>query len=77
MASPSLDEVTLQTLNLLEWRLKRLEFVLNGSDATVDGSNHASGAGAVVPRMQKLEQSLRRLAGKSDVASELLKLRRF
>lgn len=77
MATPSLDGVTLQTLNLLEWRLKRLEFVLNGSDATVDESNNASGTVAVAPRMQKLEQSLRQLANKSDVASDLLKLRRF
>jgi hypothetical protein len=77
MAPPTLEEVTLQTLNLLEWRLKRLEFVLNGGDATFDESKHASGAVAVVPRIQKLEQSLRRLANKSDVASDLLKLRTF
>jgi hypothetical protein len=76
MESSSLDDVALHTLNLLEWRLRRLEFVLNGT-AVHEPAEDAPGDVAVVSRIQKLEKSLRQLANKSAVVSDLLKLRKF
>jgi hypothetical protein len=66
------EELLVHTLGLLEWRLKRLEFVLNGGSAKSE-----SASANVLTRIHKLEQSLNQLAGKSDTVSELLKLRTF
>jgi hypothetical protein len=66
------EELLIHTLSLLEWRLKRLEFVLNGSSIQQE-----SESANVLTRLHKLEQSLNQLAGKSDTVSELLKLRRL
>jgi hypothetical protein len=70
------EELLVHTLSLLDWRLKRLEFVLNGNlprDTKVEEENASA---TVTSRLQKLEQSLTQLAGKSDTVFELLKLRR-
>jgi hypothetical protein len=69
------EELLVHTLGLLEWRLQRLEFVLNGG--SLQDMNTAGGGArpTVTTRLQKLEHSLNQLAGKSDTVHELLKLR--
>ncbi|KAF2430825.1 hypothetical protein EJ08DRAFT_611820, partial [Tothia fuscella] len=63
------EELLVHTLSLLEWRLKRIEFVLNGGTPLSE-----TPAVNVSTRLHKLEQSLQQLASKSDTVSELLKL---
>jgi len=78
METRNLEEIASRTLQLLEWRLKRLEFLLTGKDTPNDdesskSTDHASIT--VTKRIHKLEQSLHRLASKSDTVSALIKLR--
>ncbi|KAF2139034.1 uncharacterized protein K452DRAFT_233305 [Aplosporella prunicola CBS 121167] len=65
-----MDDVLLQTLDMLEWRLRRIEFVLNGN---VPPDAHQSEA-TVAARMQKLESTLASLASKSRAISDVLHL---
>lgn len=67
-----LDEVLLQTLDMLEWRLRRIEFVLSGN---VPPENHHSDA-PVASRMQKLESRLSSVAGNSRAINDILQLRK-
>lgn len=73
MAAPNLNELVLDTLNLLDWRLKRLEFILNGTKqmSPEDASNQTP----VTRRIQKLEQGLSRLCSKNETVSQILQLR--
>jgi hypothetical protein len=74
MASPAeVQELLADTLDLLEWRLRRLEFVLNG-DAN-DNTHPPGSANTVLARLRKLEQSLQQISLKSGVVSDLLTLR--
>jgi hypothetical protein len=77
MESKNLEDVASRTLELLEWRLKRLEFLLTGeatpNDESSQSTDHASIP--VTKRIHKLEQSLHKLASKSDTISSLIKLR--
>jgi len=78
MATPAeIQELLVDTLSLLEWRLRRLEFVLNGTVETDQHSNkdHSQTSTAVITRVRKLEHSLQQLSLKSNVAADLLKLR--
>jgi hypothetical protein len=70
------EELLVHTLSLLEWRLKRLEFVLNGGFTPDTNTAGESTRTTVTSRLQKLEQSLSQLAEKSDTVHELLKLRK-
>ncbi|EKG15012.1 nuclear distribution protein RO10, putative [Macrophomina phaseolina MS6] len=65
-----LNEVLLQTLDMLEWRLRRIEFVLNGN---VPPERQQADA-PVASRLQKLESRLSSLAGSSRTISEILQL---
>jgi hypothetical protein len=80
MASAAdVQELLTDTLNLLEWRLRRLEFVLNGSvndqQHSKDTTRTPSGANTVLARVRKLEQALQQISLKSEVMSDLLTLR--
>jgi hypothetical protein len=75
MDSPNLNELVLHTLDLLTWRLKRLEFLLNGGDTTNETPEDASENAPVIPRLHKLQQSLHKLASKNATVHELLRLR--
>ena len=74
-----MQELLTETLALLEWRLRRLEFVLNGDASTEkpanDTTNLSGSAHTVLARVRKLEQSLQQIILKSGVASDLLALR--
>jgi hypothetical protein len=80
MASAAeVQELLADTLTLLEWRLRRLEFVLNGdasNERAANYTNHPSGSThTVLARIRKLEQSLQQIMLKSGVASDLITLR--
>ena len=78
MATPAeIQELLVDTLSLLEWRLRRLEFVLNGTLETDQTSkkDQVQPSTPVITRVRKLEHSLQQLSLKSNVAADLLKLR--
>ncbi|KAF2398082.1 hypothetical protein EJ06DRAFT_480986 [Trichodelitschia bisporula] len=75
MDDAALEDVLLQTLDLLAWRLRRLEFVLDGRVIEVEGTeDRKTPSVPVVPRLQRLESTLQQLASRSEVVSDLLKL---
>jgi chromosome segregation ATPase len=65
------DKTALETIDLLEARLKRIEYAICGhvNPATISSDENAS------KRLAELEHSLHTLASKSKVIQELLKLR--
>lgn len=65
------DNTALETIALLEARLKRIEYAVCGhvDSATISGDENAS------KRLADLEHSLHQIASKSRVIQELLKLR--
>ncbi|KAK8176515.1 hypothetical protein BC567DRAFT_227291 [Phyllosticta citribraziliensis] len=63
-----LEELLLETLDDLEWRLRRIEFVLGGSLSLQDAD------APVTTRLQKLESSLANLASKSRAVKDVLQL---
>lgn len=65
-------DVALQTLQLLEWRLRRLEYVFNGGSQGQDGMGSQQ---SVVKRLGKLEDNFARLTTKSPVIPEIMALR--
>ena len=67
------DKTAVETIDLLEARLRRIEFALRGqTDVTpYDGKTSAA------KRLADLEHSLHHLASKSKVVQELLSLRRL
>jgi hypothetical protein len=73
------QELLADTLALLEWRLRRLEFVLSGDanneQATNDTTQPSGSANTILARVRKLEQSLQQISLKSGVVSDLLTLR--
>jgi len=80
MASPAeVQELLTDTIALLEWRLRRLEFVLNGDTSKEQAENDTTQSPAnvntVLARLRKLEQSLQQISLKSGVVSDLLTLR--
>jgi hypothetical protein len=82
MDHSAVEDVAVRTLQSLEWRLKRLEFLLTGSDAplnpkTAQPNSEDDAQLPVTQRLKKLEQNLQKLASKSNVVSELIKLRKL
>jgi hypothetical protein len=73
MAAPNLNELLLNTLNLLDWRLKRLEFILNGTNPL--SQEEVSSQPPILRRIQKLEHSLQKLSSKNDTVANILRLR--
>lgn len=70
MANPS-DGVAIETMNLLDVRLKRIEYVVKGRvDSEIPPNTEAS----VYERLQSLEHVLFQLSSKSRVIHDLLRL---
>ena len=66
-----LDELAIQSLKLLEWRLQRLEFFLTDV-ALEDGKKQAS----ISTRVRRLEDAMQKLASDSPIAHDALSLRK-
>jgi len=82
MNAKAVEDVAIRTLQSLEWRLKRLEFLLTGSDAPVDSKSAKQDKSEdaslpVTQRLKRLEQNLQKLASKSLLISDLVKLRKL
>ncbi|RDI78641.1 hypothetical protein Vi05172_g11370 [Venturia inaequalis] len=65
------EELLVHTLALLEWRLNRLEFLLDGG---VSQTKNIGKDGNVLSRIQKMEHALQQLSSKSDTIKILLNL---
>ena len=73
------NEDALTTLTLLEQRLNRLEYLfdaLHGRNAVEEPRPQASSNETVTGRLRELEDGFQRLAGKSSLVREILKLSR-
>ena len=69
-----MDDISLETLELLESRIRRIEYAITGgTEHTSEAPPHAS---SVWSRLGNLERGLQALAQKSEVVSELLQLRK-
>lgn len=66
------EELLVHTLGLLEWRLNRLEFLLDGR---VSQTKDINKEGNVLSRIQKLEHALQQFSSRSDTIKILLNLR--
>jgi hypothetical protein len=81
MESPNIEDIALRTLILLEWRLKRLEFLVTGDDHphtendAKDSTSDDTSSMPITARLQRLESSLQKLSSKSETISTLLRLR--
>ncbi|CZT39932.1 probable RO-10 protein, required for nuclear distribution [Rhynchosporium secalis] len=65
------DQTATETIDLLEARLRRIEFAIYGQVEQIPSSNNAPSA---TQRLASLEHSLHQLASKSRAIQELLKL---
>ncbi|KAF2758336.1 nuclear distribution protein RO10 [Pseudovirgaria hyperparasitica] len=65
------EDVILDTLDLLEWRMRRVQFVLDGDLSLPTGWQKDV---PILKRVQKLEHALRRLTEQSGPVYEILKL---
>ncbi|KAH7412592.1 hypothetical protein BKA64DRAFT_659198 [Cadophora sp. MPI-SDFR-AT-0126] len=65
------DQTATETIDLLEARLRRIEFAISGN---VESTSTSSNAIPATQRLASLEHSLHQLASKSQVVQELLKL---
>lgn len=70
-----MDDPILPTLELLEWRIRRLQFVLHGNSSSED-TELPQGQSAVT-RLSKLENGLHHLTHQYQAIYEILKLRTF
>ena len=70
---------TLETIELLQYRLQRIEFLLTGSDDGQEQLHEVAARGrdhGVLARLAKVESDLTRLASKSTLVHDLLSLRK-
>lgn len=65
------DKTAIETIDLLEARLRRIEYAVCGQ---VDEALMSSDKGSAAQRLQNLEHSLHQLASKSRVVQDLLRL---
>jgi hypothetical protein len=68
----SFDKTALETIDLLEARLRRIEYAVCGH---IDEATLLSNKENAAKRLADLEHSLHQLASKSRVIQDLLKLR--
>jgi hypothetical protein len=68
------DKTALETIDLLEARLKRIEYVVCGH---IDEHALQNQKKTAVQRLGELEYSLHQIASKSSTVQELLKLRKY
>jgi hypothetical protein len=66
------DKTAVETIDLLEARLRRIEYAVYGH---VDEASMSSSKGSATQRLQSLEHSLHQLASRSRVIQDLLRLR--
>ena len=78
MSAPT-DEVALETIELLESRLRRVQFLLTGDSDSVDAVRYQTNDSAkdqtVGSRLSKLELEFDRLCARSDTVKDIIKLR--
>lgn len=65
------DKTAVETIDLLEARLRRIEYALGGSQVQADSKLSAA------RRITNLEHTLHQLASKSSVVQDLLRLRKY
>lgn len=68
------DKTAIETIELLQARLRRIEFAVCGQ---VEESALSSNKHSATQRLTALEHSLHQLASKSRVVQDLLRLRKF
>jgi len=68
------DKTAVETIDLLEARLRRIEYAVCGQ---LDESSIVRSKTSATQRLASLEHSLHHLASKSRVIQDLLKLREF
>ena len=76
--TPADGQSTLETIDLLQYRLQRLEYLLTGSDDGRDRLRDLAAQGrdhGVLARLAKVEDELARLASKSSFVNDILHLR--
>jgi hypothetical protein len=66
------DKTAIETIDLLEARLRGIEFALHGQ---VDRASTTTDKASAAKRLADLEHSLHQLASKSKVVQDLLRLR--
>jgi hypothetical protein len=66
------DKTAVETIDLLEARLRRIEYAVCGH---VDEATNTGNKTSAVKRLGELEHSLHQLASRSRVVQDLLKLR--
>jgi hypothetical protein len=68
------DKTAVETIDLLEARLRRIEYAICGEvdEATISTNNQSASK-----RLAELEHALNQLASKSRVVQDLLKLREY
>jgi hypothetical protein len=70
----STDETADASLDMLEARLQRLNYALNGDGEIEDASTHTSMEHTAAHRLRNLERQMQLLANRSPAANEVLKL---
>jgi hypothetical protein len=70
----STDETADASLDMLEARLQRLNYALNGDGEIEDASTHASMEHTAAHRLRNLERQMQLIANRSPAANEVLKL---
>jgi hypothetical protein len=68
------DQTTVETIELLEVRLRRIEYAVCGQ---VDEATLSNNKQPISKRLSELEHSLHQLASKSRVVQDLLRLRKY
>jgi len=66
------DRIAVETIDLLEARLRRIEFAVRGH---IDQTNISNTGESAYKRLTDLEHSLHQLASKSKAIQDLLRLR--
>ncbi len=77
MAIEGADKIALETIGLLSYRLRRIEFLLTGSDEGQEQLHQAAAQGrdyGIPARLAGLENNLARLSSKSAIIKGLLTL---
>ena len=75
MASPEeLDTLLIKSLLLLEWRLKRLEFIVGGGDRSGEEADASNASLTILARLDKLEKKWQRLVKQERIAGDINEL---
>lgn len=69
-------ETAADTLALLEERLRRVDYVLNGDEQARDTTEPSPSSGSATARLRRLENMLQQLVARSPSAADVLALRK-